>query len=84
MTEESIKEGVVVEYEGKYWGLVEENSYGWTTLLQAKISDPKYTHHPTSLTYTPRHYPHSEYQELAKGVLVKVRLVTTIQTLPHD
>jgi len=78
---EKIEEGVVVEYNGKYWGTEYEDgnsrSEGWVLIDEAKISDPRFLTKPEDLTYTGSHY----ISELKKGKLVKVKRITNITHL---
>lgn len=78
MEKEIIKQGVVAEYNGKYWGETYSDSYstshGFTDIEKAKISDAKYCLKPTDMTYG----THSPYhRELSKATLKKVTVNTT-------
>lgn len=82
MTKTIVKDGVVVEYEGQYWG----NHYpyaasdevpvmGWVNdIFSATVGDPNIYKKPTSF-----HNTSMEYSELSKGRLVPVKITTTYE-----
>lgn len=73
--------GVVVEYNGKYWGVNYEDgkclSYGWVDIDLAKIVDAQFISKPEDMTFGGS----SNIKELQKGKLVKVtrKIVITHQ-----
>ena len=85
---EIIKEGVVAEYKGRYWGTQHEdgrfthNDFG--DISKAKISDPMYCGKPTDMTYDPANMNgyNPDYEKLEKATLVKVRKTTKYELLP--
>ena len=67
------EEGVVIEYEGKYWGWSRcERGPSFTSLENADVEDPKYCHRTTDVTYTDSPYT----EELRKARLVPIRIST--------
>ena len=85
---EVIKEGVVAEYNGKYWGVQYEDgqstSYGFGDISNASIGNPKYCLKPTDMTYDPANAGgyNPYYNELKKATLVKVRKTIKFELLP--
>jgi hypothetical protein len=75
MTEQrtKVEEGVVIEYNGKYWGTVykdgQYHEYGWVELEKAGIHDPRFLTKPEHTTYNGSHY----IKELQKGRLVTIK-----------
>jgi len=74
--------GVVVEFDGKFWGVLYEDSQcrscGWTILEYAIVSDPRYCKRPEDNAYVGS----PDLKELSKGRLRQVRVVKTIEVLP--
>lgn len=74
----NVEEGVVIEYEGKYWGLVYNDGYihqkGWVGLEKAEIHDPKYCLKPEHATYQGSR----DIEELQKGRFVLIKRTTQI------
>ena len=72
-------EGVVAEYNGKYWGTQYEDGYGTSKDFgefdKAEISDPKHCKKPTDLTYGYGYNP--DFDKLSKARLVKVKKTIT-------
>lgn len=84
MKAEVIKEGIVIEKNGQYWGVVYEGgghgdggtAYGYGPLEKATIHDPRYVLHAEDVTYQRSPY----VRELRGGKLVKVRSTVTTET----
>jgi hypothetical protein len=80
-----IIEGVVAEYDGKFWGTqyadAQCTSMGFGDFDKAEISDPKYCTKPTDKTWDPKntlgYNPY--YKELEKARLIKVRRIITTE-----
>lgn len=56
MKSETKTEGVVIELNGKYWGIVYQDAhdgtaYDWGELAKATLQDPKWCKKPTDITY---------------------------------
>lgn len=87
MNKVKIKEGVVAEYNGKFWGKQHGdaqytcNDFG--DLDKADISDPKFCLKPTDKTYNPQNRGgyNPDYDKLKKARLIKVRKTITIETI---
>ena len=79
-----IIEGVVAEFEGKYWGFQHgdaqytHNDFG--SLENADISDPAYCVKATDKTYNNGSY-NPDYEKLSKAKLVRVKKTITIETV---
>jgi hypothetical protein len=73
-----VEEGVVIEYNGKYWGTVyEDGQYhedGWVELEKAGIHDPRFLTKPEHATYNGSHY----IKELQKGRLITIKRTVQI------
>lgn len=69
-----VKEGVVVEYNGRFWGYVYENDEDWTDIEHAIVLDPRYCKTPMCHTYSGEASKRSA--ELKKGRLLPVRVTT--------
>lgn len=73
-----IEKGIVVEYNGKYWGTEyddgKSHSDNWVDIDNAKITDERFISKPEDLTYKGSY----QTKELQRGKLVKVVRVTTI------
>ena len=73
-------EGVVVEFNGKFWGIQHEDGHsrsdGWGPIENACVEDPKYAKQPRDFTYIGSYYT----KELEKGRLVRVTKTTTFIT----
>ena len=71
------KVGVVVEYEGKYWGIQYEDGHSssedWGPIEKAQVGNPKFAKKPTDFTWKGSQY----IKELKKGKLRTVKKVTT-------
>jgi len=80
---ETILKGVVIEYNGKYWGITRNDGHfkpeGWTDIENAGIHDPKFCKKPIDAAYIDSPY----IPELEKGKLVNVTK-TTITTFKFD
>jgi hypothetical protein len=80
-----IIEGVVAEYNGKYWGTQYSDGHctskDFGDFEKAEISDPNYCKKPTDKTYDPKntngYNPH--YDKLSKAKLVKVKKTITTE-----
>lgn len=76
-----VEEGLVVEFQGKFWGTLyadgQSTSLGWGDIKQAKLCNPEFCFSPTDLTY--QDSPHRK--ELAKGHLIKVRRITSVEVI---
>ncbi len=75
--------GVVIEYQGKYWGVEydghghgEGQVMGWVTLDRANIYDPSYLTKPTDATYFESAY----FDNL---VVATLKAVTVVQTTEY-
>lgn len=78
-------EGVVAEYNGKFWGFQHGdaqytcNDFG--DFKHAKISNPEFCKKPTDMTWNPENtngYNH-EYDKLKKAKLINVRKTITTE-----
>ena len=85
MKKVEIIEGVVAEYNGKYWGKQYQDgrctSKDFGDIEKAEISNPEYCTKPTDMTWDPENtngYNH-EYELLKKAKLVKVKKTITIE-----
>ena len=67
------KEGVVIEYNGKYWGVVYDDgqchAVGWVKLEKAGIHDPRFLTKPEDATYNGS----PDIKELQKGRLIPIK-----------
>lgn len=76
---EIIREGVVAELDGKFWGIQYQDSYctsyDFGDLANATIGDPKYCKKPTDMTYTDSPYT----EKLLKSRLVRVRKTIRVE-----
>ena len=85
MKKVKIIEGVVAEYNGKYWGTqysdAQCTSKDFGDLEKAEISDPRYCEKPTDKTYDPKNTNgyNPEYDKLSKAKLVKVKKTITTE-----
>ena len=74
-------EGVVAEYNGKYWGIQYKDSYGETVdfgeLEKAKISNPEFCKKATDMTSNHRY--NDRFDKLKKARLVKVKKTITTE-----
>jgi hypothetical protein len=83
MKKVKIIEGVVAEYNGKYWGTQYSDGHctgkDFGDLEKAEISDPRYCKKPTDKTYDPENTNgcNPEYDKLSKAKLVKVKKTIT-------
>jgi len=79
-------EGVVAEYNGKFWGTQYKDGYctvnDFGDLQKATISDSKYCTKPTDKTYDPANTNgyNPDYDKLLKAKLVKVKKTIIIET----
>ena len=68
-----VEEGVVIEYNGKYWGTVYEDGKshedGWVKLEKAGIHDPRFLTKPEHATYNGSY----DIKELQKGRLIAIK-----------
>ena len=71
-----IIEGVVSEYNGKYWGKQEWDYYGFGDFKQAMVSDLRYCKKPTDMTSK---NIHSSYSDLSKAKLIHVKKTITTE-----
>lgn len=70
-----VKDGVVIEYNGRYWGTVyDQQDEDWTDLEHAIVLDSRYCKTPMCHTYHNEASRRSE--ELKKGRLVPCRVTT--------
>ena len=78
-------EGVVSEYNGKFWGIQYQDerstSKDFGDFEKAEISDPKYCTKPTDMTWDPKNTfgYNSEYDKLKNAKLVKVKKTITTE-----
>lgn len=85
MKTQKIIEGVVSEYNGKFWGKqyedVQSTSYDFGNFEKALISDSKYCTKPTDMTWNPKNTNgyNSDFDKLIKAKLVKVIKKITIE-----
>ncbi len=74
-----IEDGVLIEYNGKYWGTVYKDGHsharGWVDIDKSELHDGRFLIKPEEATYKGSH----ETKELQKGRIVKVRKTTTIR-----
>ena len=81
------EEGVVAEFNGRYWG--EQDSDGRCTvtdfgsIIRADISNPEYRTEPTDMTYNPKNTNgrNPDYDKLKEAKLVKVIKTTTYELI---
>ena len=85
MKKVEIIEGVVAEYNGKFWGIQyadgHSTSKDFGDFEKAEISNSKYCTKPTDMTWNPQEtnrYNH-EYELLKKAKLVKVKKTITTE-----
>ena len=77
----AVREGVVAEFDGTYWGVQEEDNggpgpwkaWGFGPIQKAELNDPRFCHKPEDMTYPSD--PDREKLKLAR--LVPVRITTT-------
>lgn len=80
-----ITDGVVAEYDGKYWGKTYDDgksvTYDFTTIDRAKISDARFCIKATDMTWDPSNTNgyNPNYKKLEKATLVKVKKTITIE-----
>ena len=85
MKKVKVIEGVVAEYNGKFWGTqykdAQFTSNGFGDFDKADISDPKYCTKPTDKTYDPANTGgyNPDYNQLKKARLIKVRKTITTE-----
>jgi len=83
MEKVKVIEGVVAEYNGKYWGKQYEDGYGTSKDFgefdKAQISDPEHCKKPTDMTYDPQNTNgyNPDFDKLSKARLVKVKKTIT-------
>jgi len=70
-------EGVVVEYNGEFWGSPHDEFEGYGELCFADIHDPAFCFVPTDIVHTSS----GHYGDLSKGKLVRARKTVIIETL---
>lgn len=76
------QEGVVAEYQGRFWGIQYEDGKcceeGFGEIDKAKISDEEFCKKATDMTWAPRDdMPYNPYYEaLKKAVLRKIKVTT--------
>lgn len=73
-----IIEGVIAEYNGKYWGKQEWGNMDFGEIGRAYISNPEFCKKPTDKTYDSKNTNNPHYNKLSKAKLVKVKRVITI------
>lgn len=85
MKKVKIIEGVVAEYNGKYWGTQYSDEYStnkdFGDLEKAEISDPEYCKKPTDMTWDSENtngYNH-EFDKLSKAKLIKIKKTITTE-----
>ncbi len=81
MKSETRTEGVVIELNGKYWGIVYQDAhdgtaYDWGELAKATLQDPKYCKKPTDVTYGSS----PDMKRLAPARLVPATKTVVIET----
>jgi hypothetical protein len=82
-----IERGVMLRKGDKAWGVIHEDykacSYGWVSVENAPIHNPKYCNKPSDLTYT----GDPNLEEMNTGKIVLIERVTTVYFLdeanPH-
>ena len=83
MKKVEVIEGVVAEYNGKYWGTQYKDSQctsnGFGDFDKALIEDEKYCKKPTDMTYHPKNAGgyNPDYIELEKSKLINVKKTIT-------
>ncbi len=74
-----IEDGVLIEYNGKYWGTVysdgKSHTNGWVDIDKAELHDGRFLIKPEDATFKGSH----ETKELQKGRVIKVKRITTIK-----
>jgi hypothetical protein len=77
-----IETGVMIVKDGLGWGVDVNDGknygFGWVSIDDAEIHDPKYLKKPTDATYKGS----SDEDELKKGEIVPVTRVTRVYTFP--
>lgn len=76
MKKVQIIEGVVAEYNGKYWGIQDYDTTGFGDIEKASISNPKYCRKPTDKTSK---NCVSDFNDLSKAKLVSVKKTITTE-----
>jgi hypothetical protein len=79
MKKKFVSNGVVAEYNGKYWGELysdgHSTSNGWVEIDKAKIHNSEFCKKPTDMTYSPQNgYEHEDYRNLKKSTLKGVKI----------
>ena len=81
MEKKIVEEGVVAEFEGKYWGIQYEDgqsqSNDFGPIEKAHISNPKFCKRPEDMTYE----RDPDISRLANAKLVKVRKTTVFKII---
>ncbi len=85
MEKVEIIEGVVAEYNGKFWGKQLWENMDFGDFDRAEISNPKYCQKPTDKTYDPKNTNgyNPEFTKLSKARLLSVKktIVTKFEIL---
>jgi hypothetical protein len=71
-----IIEGVIAEYNGKYWGEQEHETMDFGDIETAHISNPKFCKKPTDKTSINLY---SDYESLSKAKLIKIKKTITTE-----
>ena len=71
-----IIEGVIAEYNGKYWGKQEWGNMDFGDIERAYISDPEFCKKPTDKTSENQI---SYYNALSKAKLIKIKKIITTE-----
>lgn len=71
-----IIEGVIAEYNGKYWGKQEWENMDFGDIERADISNPEFCKTPTDKTSKNQH---SYYNALSKAKLIKIKKTITTE-----
>ena len=71
-----IIEGVIAEYNGKYWGKQEGDNMDFGDIERADVSNPKFCKKPTDKTSENQI---SYYNALSKAKLIKIKKIITTE-----
>jgi hypothetical protein len=75
MKKVKVIEGVIAEYQKKYWGNQEWNNMDFGDIQRAYISNPKFCKKPTDKTYNPKNTNdrNPDFDKLSKAKLIRVK-----------
>ena len=71
-----IIEGVIAEYNGKYWGEQEWENMDFGDIGRARVSNPKFCKKPTDMT---SENINSDYNALIKAKLINIKKTITTE-----